>query len=237
VDTAPDLIARARERYAVRDYHGAVLLLQEALAEGFGYADAHNMLGLSLALVGRTADALDAFDQALRLNPRYVEAHLNRAVLLNDLGRMEEARAAFEWAEHLGKPDATGFPAVVGNRLANAHAELAAEYRAAGALDQAIAQYEEALRLRPGFADIRLAYARALMERGRHGEAGEALDAVLGVRPDWLDAMLLRGLSAYLQGEFDAADDVWRRASDRHPEEPRIEIYRSMLARRRRSGA
>lgn len=236
MDTSPDLISRARERYAVRDYHGAVLLLQEALAEGFGYADAHNLLGLCLALVGRQGEALEAFDRALALNARYVEAHLNRAVLLNDLGRLDEARAAFETAERLGRPDETGFPAVVANRLANAHAGIAAEYRAAGALDEAIAQYEDALRLRPGFADIRLAYARALLERGRHREAGEALEAVLAVRADWLDAMLLRGLSAYLQGDFDAADDVWRRAAERHPEEPRIEIYRSMLARRR-SGA
>jgi tetratricopeptide (TPR) repeat protein len=237
VDTSPDLIARARERYAVRDYHGAILLLQEALAEGFGYADAFNLLGLSLALVSRPADALTALDRALELNPRYVEAHLNRAVLLNDLGRMDEARAAFECAEQLGRPDETGFPAVVANRLANAHAGLAGEYRAAGALDEAIAQFEEALRLRPGFADVRLAYARALLERGRHADAAAALEVVLAVRPEWLDAMLLRGLSAYLQGEFDAADEIWRRASDRHPEEPRIEIYRSMLARRRRSGA
>lgn len=236
MDTSPDLISRARERYAVRDYHGAVLLLQEALAEGFGYADAHNLMGLCLALVGRQSEALEAFDRALALNARYVEAHLNRAVLLNDLGRMDEARAAFETAERLGRPDETGFPAVVANRLANAHAGIAAEYRAAGALDEAIGQYEDALRLRPGFADIRLAYARALLERGRHREAAEALEAVLAVRSDWLDAMLLRGLSAYLQGDFDAADDVWSRAAERHPEEPRIEIYRSMLARRR-SGA
>ena len=237
VDTSPDLLARARERYAVRDYHGAVLLLREALAEGFGYADAYNLLGLSLALVGRQGEALDAFDRALALNSRYVEAHLNRAVLLNDLGRMEDARDAFEQAEQLGRADETGFPAVVANRLANAHASLAGEYRAAGALDHAIAQYEVALSLRPGFADIRLAYARALLERGRHREAGEALESVLAVRPEWLDAMLLLGLSAYLQGHFDAADEEWRRASERHPEEPRVEIYRSMLARRRSAGA
>jgi hypothetical protein len=45
--------------------------------------------------------------------------------------------------------------------------------------------------------------------------------------------MLLRGLSAYLQGDLDGADDVWRRAAERHPEEPRVEIYRAMLTRRR----
>ncbi|HVE77898.1 MAG TPA: tetratricopeptide repeat protein [Gemmatimonadaceae bacterium] len=226
-------MARARERFAVRDYHGAVLLLREAAVEGLAYADAYNLLGLSLALIGRQPEALSALDRALELNPRYIEAHLNRAVLLNDMGRSEEARTSFERAEHLGRPDESGFPAMVANRLANAHASLAGEYRAAGALDEAIAQYERALSLRPAFADIRLALARALIERGRVPDAGVALDGVLAARPDWLDAMLLRGLAAYLAGDLDGADAVWARAADRHPEEPRVEIYRAMLARRR----
>ena len=122
---------------------------------------------------------------------------------------------------------------MVANRLANAHATLAYDYRAAGALDEAVAQYERALQLRPGYADVRLALARALTERGRHREAADQLDEVLRIRPDWLDAMLLRGLTAYLQGDLTGADRVWTAAGERHPEEPRVEIYRSMLARRR----
>jgi tetratricopeptide (TPR) repeat protein len=236
LDSAADLVARARDRYAVRDYHGSTLLLREAVVEGLAYADAHNLLGLCLALIGRQDEALASFDAALALNPRYVEAHLNRAVLLNDIGRSDEARAAFEMAEQLGKADDTGFPVMVANRLANAHAALAADYRAAGALDEAIVQFERALELRPGYADVRLALARALTERGRHAEASRELDEVLRGRPEWLDAMLLRGLTAYLQGDLATADVVWTSAAERHPEEPRVEIYRSMLARRRTGG-
>jgi tetratricopeptide (TPR) repeat protein len=236
LDSATDLVARARDRYAVRDYHGSTLLLREAVVEGLAYADAHNLLGLCLALIGRPDEALVAFDAALALNSRYVEAHLNRAVLLNDMGRIDEARTAFETAEQLGKADETGFPVMVANRLANAHASLANEYRAAGALDEAIAQFERALELRPGYADVRLAMARALTERGRHAEASRELDEVLRGRPEWLDAMLLRGLTAYLQGDLATADVVWTSAAERHPEEPRVEIYRSMLARRRTGG-
>ena len=80
IDLAPDAADRARERFAVRDYHGAVLLLEEAVAGGCGYADAYNLLGLSLAMVDRPLDALAAFDRALAQNPRYVEAHLNRVL-------------------------------------------------------------------------------------------------------------------------------------------------------------
>ena len=236
VDLTLDPIERARERFAVRDYHGSVLLLEEAVGGGTGYADAYNLLGLSLAMVDRPTDALSAFDRALELNPRYVEAHLNRGVLLNGLGRTEEAAASFSAAEMLGQPDGTGYPVVVGNRLANAHAALGDEYRAAGALDEAVLQYRRALDLRPGYPDIRMALARALLEAQRYADAAEALDLVLGVRPTLLEAMLLRGLAAYLGGDLVAAERLWNRAAETHPKEPRVETYRSMLARRSGGG-
>jgi tetratricopeptide (TPR) repeat protein len=100
-------------------------------------------------------------------------------------------------------------------------------------LELAIEQYRRALELRPQFNDIRLALGKALIEHGRFAESAAVLDEVLQVRPSWLDAMLLRGLAAYLQGDLDAAGTIWTDASTRHPEEPRLEIYRSMLARRR----
>jgi tetratricopeptide (TPR) repeat protein len=228
---APDPVEQARERFALRDYHGAVLLLEEAIGSGCGYADAYNLLGLALAMVDRPEDALVAFGRALDQNPRYVEAQLNRGVLLNGLGRTEEGAACFAIAEELGRADATGYPVVVGNRLANAHATLGDEYRSAGATAEAIAQYERALALRPDYADIRLSLARTLLEAQRYREAAEALDLVLGVRPGLLDAMLLRGLAAYFQGELETARHVWAKTAEVHPDDTRVEIYLSMLTK------
>lgn len=217
----------------MRDYHGAALLLTSLTQEGPAFADAFNLLGLSLALVDRANDALAAFDQALRVNPRYVEAYLNRAVVLNHLGREADAQVSLARAAELGATDDSGYPSVVANKLANAHLSLGNDYREAGALDLAIEQYRRALELRPQFNDIRLALGKALIEQGHFVEAGQVLDSVLQTRPSWLDAMLLRGLAAYLQGDLDAAETIWDDAIARHPEEPRLEIYRSLLARRR----
>ena len=233
MEASPDLLSLAKERFAVRDYHGAALLLTSLTQEGPAFADALNLLGLSLALVDRANDAIGAFDQALRVNPRYVEAYLNRAVVLNHLGREHEAQTSMARAAELGAADESGYPAIVANRLANAHLSLGHDYRAAGNLERSIEQYRRALELRPHFNDIRLALGRALVEDGRFEEAGTVLDSVLLDRPSWLDAMLLRGLAAYLQGDLDAAGMIWTEASKRHPEEPRLEIYRSMLMRRR----
>lgn len=224
---------RAKERFAVNDFHGAALLLMSLTRDGVAFADAHNLLGLSLAMVDRQEDALASFDEALRLNPGYVEAHLNRAVVLNHLGRVDEATESMSLAAEFGATDDSGYPAVVANKLANQHASLGDDYRAAGSPAEAIEQYRRALHLRPTFADIRLSLGRVLLEAGEHRDAARELDEVLRARPNWLDAMLLRGLAAYLEGDLDTASAIWEDASQRHPEEPRLEIYRSMLARRR----
>jgi tetratricopeptide (TPR) repeat protein len=232
LEAASDLVTVARERFAARDYRGAALLLASAIASGQAYADTHHLLGLCYALIEQRESALRSFDDAIRLNPRYVEAHLNRAIVLGDLGRAREAQSALAHAQELGRPDSSGFPTVVGNRLANMHAELGRAYREAGTLKAAITQFQNALSIRPGFADLRLELSRTLIDAGQPEEAARELDTILQTRPDWLDAMLLRGLAAYLHGDLEQAKSVWERASERHPEEPRLETYRSMLARK-----
>lgn len=233
MDTGPSPLASARERFALRDYHGTVLILREAVAEGHDWADVHQLLGMAYSMIDRPEEALAAFDAAIRRNPRYVEAQLNRAVVLAGLGREAEAQEGFALAGELARADASGFPTTVGNRLANAHAALGHEYRQAGALVEAIEQYQRALELRPAWPDVRIALARALLEQGDHAAAARELDDVVERRPDLVDAVLLRGLAAYLQGDLAEAERRWTRAAEVAPDEPRVDSYRAMLARRR----
>ncbi len=51
-------LARARERFAVQDYYGAVHLLEEIVAAGRAFADVHHLLGVSLSLLGQRERAL-----------------------------------------------------------------------------------------------------------------------------------------------------------------------------------
>jgi Tfp pilus assembly protein PilF len=82
-----------------------------------------------------------------------------------------------------------------------------------------------------------MALARVMLERGGHADAAAELDAVLVVHPNLLDAVLLRGLAAYLVGALDEAGAAWSRAAAIAPDDPRVETYRAMLARRQPGGA
>src|SRR6266852_7898944 len=95
MDVSPErLVEQANERFQLQDYYGAIHLLEEVVATGRAFADAHHLLGLSYSLVGQSDKALEQFGRALQLNPRYVEALIHTGIVLNELGREEEAAAA-----------------------------------------------------------------------------------------------------------------------------------------------
>ena len=225
------LLARARERFVVQDYYGTVHLLESVVDSGRAFADVHHLLGVSLSLLGQAERALGELERALELNPQYVEALIHQGLVLNDLGRTDEAQDAFgRAAEHLAKPTA-GLPAPVAAQLANRHAELAETYAAAGALGRAIAQYEAALELGPEFHDLRYRMGRLLLEAGRPLEAREALEEVIRARPNFVDAEAALGLAHYLSGDAGGARSVWQACLARRPENARVEAYLAMLSR------
>src|SRR5437867_3496547 len=167
MDVSPEhLVEQARERFQLHDYYGAIHLLEEVIATGRAFADAHHLLGLSYSLVGQAEQALAQLDRALALNPHYVEALVHRAIVLNELGREAEADSSFRRAAQVGGEPREGFVAHVAAKLANQHAALGEAYLEAGGVAQAIEQYEAALALGPAFHDLRYKLGRMLLQAG-----------------------------------------------------------------------
>jgi tetratricopeptide (TPR) repeat protein len=232
MDVSPEhLVEQAHERFQLQDYYGAIHLLEEVVATGRAFADAHHLLGLSYSLVGQPERALAQLDRALHLNPRYVEALLHRAIVLNEMGREDEADVMFRRAAEVGGEARQGFPAPVAAKLANQHARLGDAYVESGGLNQAIHQYQEALALGPDFHDLRYKLGRLLIEAGRALDAREQFAIIVWSRPGYLDAAAMLGLACYLAGDGLGARAVWEECRERRPEDPRVEAYLAMLAR------
>ena len=60
-------------------------------------AKLNNNWGVALQKLRRFDEALDAFDQAMRLDPEYVSPRLNKAICLLSLGQFEEGWRLYEW--------------------------------------------------------------------------------------------------------------------------------------------
>ncbi len=226
-----ELIGSARERFASRDYYGALLCLEDLDGSARAYADVHHLRGLCLTMLERAEEALAEFDRALELNPRYVEAHLHRGLVLNQLGRNEAAAAAFDAALEAEGPAVAGLSGPIAARLANEHARLGEHYAEAGATREAIEQYRRAVALGPAFHDLRMRLARLLLEGGNPLGAREELSAILDARPDWIEARVQFGLARYLAGDVSGARDTWRHCQGERPDLERINAYLAMVER------
>jgi len=227
---ADQLLARARERFAAGDWFGTLYLVDDLLETESGFADAHQLRGVALALLGRPEDALAAFDAALARNPEYVEALAHRGVVLAELGRGEDAAKAFERAVQAEAPEGR-FPRAVAGRIANLHAQLGEAYSDAGAPHEAVFEYRRALSLGPDFHDLRCRLGRHLVAAGRYLEAREELERVLRVRPELEEARTTLGLARYLSGDTDGARTVWRDCRERLPDDARVDAYLAMVER------
>lgn len=194
-EQAPNVRDYLRARLAETSYAQSNAL-QQILGRDPSFAWAH----LSLARVnrrqGRLLQAVDMFQAAIVHDPNLHEARLERAQVLAELGREEEA--AVDYRAYLrGRPDdEQGMRAFVTLLL----------YRL-GRVDEAMALLDRLEAAHPGSAELRMDRAAALWYAGRTREAVEAYLAVLRDEPHRARAALNIG---YLYYEVAPANEVER---------------------------
>jgi tetratricopeptide (TPR) repeat protein len=215
-----------------KDYVSALELFRSVLALRPDFADILHHAGLCMIFLGQLEEGLIFLDRALDVNPAYIEAHINRALMLQELGRYDEAREAFDRARQHEEQSHGRFPAAACTRLANGHAALADMYMEADAPEDALSQYREALALRPGFHDIRNKYALALMRVEQLSAAANELTRVLEANPRFVSARLNLGLVRFRQGQLAEAASQWKRCEAQHPGNPQVRAYLAMLEQR-----
>lgn len=223
------LILRGKAAFDRGEYAAALDDFQEVTRQNAGFADVRHLSGTCLSFLGHPEAAIHEFNEAIALNPRYIEAHLNRAITLNDLGRFDEAHESFELASEIEEASEGPYPAAAAARLANGHANLGDLYMDAGAADRAAEQYRAALTIRPLFHDIRNKLAYALMQMGELEEAAAELQAILSVTPQFLTARLNLGLVFYRMNFTDAAAREWEVAHQQQPNSPQVRAYMALL--------
>jgi tetratricopeptide (TPR) repeat protein len=130
---------------------------------------------------GQVDEALQHFEEAVRIRPDRAELQYVLATVLKSRGRIDEAIQHFEEALRL-HPD---FP--------KAHVNLGLALCAGrGRLDERIEEasqhFEEALRLEPDFAEAHYGLAVVLASRGRTDEARAHYAEVIRLNPDFAKA-------------------------------------------------
>jgi len=119
----------------------------------------HAAYGIALASQGRSAEAIEQFSEALRLQPNYALAHVSLATELAERGKVTEAIPHFEEVLRL-RPDDPGTYNNLGVLLAQQ-----------GQVPAAIDRFNAALRIKPDYLNARLNLALAFSKQGKTSEA------------------------------------------------------------------
>ncbi len=228
-EEAERLIQRAREAFDRRDYVAALSDLREVVDNHPHFADVRHLMGLCFSFLGQPDAALEQFDIALEENDAYIEAHLNRAITLNELGRYDEAKDAFERAGECENQAGGKFSSSESARIANGHAATADLYVAAGAPAEAAEELRKALELRPHFHDLRNRLGEALMQAGELEASKAEFEEALEGNGRFLRARLNLGLVCLRLDERDAAREHWEEARSQDPNSPQVRAYLRLL--------
>ena len=222
-------IQEGKEAFDRGDFRTSLKLFRQVLLRHPDFADIRNYAGLCLSFLGEPQEAIAQFNEALARNPGYVEAHINRALTLNNVGRVEEGREAFERAAGYEQAGTGEFSSAAAARLANAHAATGDLYAAARAFGRAAEEYRQALLLRPRFHDIRNKLGHCLLQQGELEAAEAEFRSALAGNDRFVLARINLGLVLSRTGRREQALAEWRRCEREAPDHPQVRAYLATL--------
>jgi tetratricopeptide (TPR) repeat protein len=175
-----------------------------------------------MARLGKTQEAIAAYDKATRIAPNFELAQVNKGNTLMAAEKYEEARRCFDKALELNPKNAHAWfsrgtilrklKAPTEEALKALDAALAIDPKHTGAwntkgdllldqkkVDEALECYETVIKLQPENVDAWFHRGTALSQKTKYSEAIASLDKATELDPEFLDAWNARDISRMLE--------------------------------------
>jgi len=232
-----------KRRQAAGDLPGAIRCLERASQLQPAFADVQFLLGQVYVEADRPQPARLAYERALGLNPRYLEARLGLARVLALVGEPDMALASLrEAAQHIPElatgpmapwlsphsPEtsprsAAHLEALLTQLLEAPPLPLAAGIDSArralrtGDNRRAIGEIKQLLREHPQFPDLHNLLGVAYDNEDMVDDAVEEFERALALNPHFAEARLNLGLTLFHRGRHGQAEKHLRRIEEHHP--------------------
>ncbi len=179
--------------------------------EQWGRYAYYNNLGVQLRAQGKTTDAVDAFNTAVKLNPARPVPYLNLAMALFDRQMYTDADAAFLQAVAHGLPNAERY-----------FIDYAALYHERNSPSRAIVLLSKGKEMFPQSATIAANLGATLVSVSRYTEGVPELERALGLQPS--STLVLNDLGVFYakHNDYARALDYWNRSLSIEPHQPQI---------------
>src|SRR5436190_1036796 len=177
----------------------------------FGAYAYYNNLGIDLRKQGKHKEAIEAFQQAIQLNPARFTPYLNLAIELFDRQQFTAADDVFVQAVARGLPNGEQW-----------FADFAALYRSQNMTSRAINLLYKGKQIFPQSYLIAANLGSALAQANRYTEGVPELERALGLQPS--STLVLNDLGIYYakKQDYGRALDFWNRSLTIDPRQPGI---------------
>jgi len=216
-----------------KDYGRAESLIREKLGKEPNSPDAHYLMGVLNYFRGSVGPTIASLKRALELDPRHTDAAICLSVLLNDLGKYDDAKKVFDQANQSVVHRREGVVSGVDQKFAVKHLELGDLYFRYRRYDESIEEYSKAALLNPTHFETRIRRAKAYARKGFVSRALQDLQALKHDHPDYLPSRIHLGLLHYSQGNLIDAELEWEDVLRRQPDHPEAVAYLAMIRRAR----
>lgn len=220
-----DISSRVMLYLSVGRYEAAEKLLGETIEELGDHAELHNLLGFVFHRQSQFSKALESFERSWQTDAAFIEARLNYAVTLCDLGRYTQAQSIFKEAQEYRDLQMSQAHLTL-KRLAQAHEKLGDDYQSCGMKLQAHSEYQKSVSLSQDHPQARLKLAQILMDAENYKRAREELEATLTDPHCGEEARCLLGIMALRQGDMQQALNHWQ--SYEVPRSRLLQAYRDL---------
>lgn len=180
IGTDPDLVA-ALGAVTSGDYARMLSHAQVLVKKYPEDSLAHFVVGLAYAFLNFTADAINAYQQAIKLKPDYADAWNNLGSVYRNSGNTAEAINAIKQAVKLKPEDADPWY------------NLGVVYNDSGRIADAIAAYQQAIRLKTDYADAWFNLGRVYDKNRQITDAITAYQQALTFKPDDVKTLINLG--------------------------------------------
>jgi Flp pilus assembly protein TadD len=193
---ADELKVVAADYVMLADYSDADKWFSQVVSETPDDADAWYLLGRTRYNENEFAAAISAFERALTLRPKYVEAENNIGLAWKELNDLEKARAAFQAAiDWQGESPIDAQPFLnLGTLLAGANNN-----------QQALAPLSKALSLAPDNPSAHEELGKVYLAMNRLGEAQSELEKAIALSPETSSLHYKLGQILRKEGQADRA--------------------------------
>ncbi len=168
-------------------------------------ADRYRALGHVRFCRGRYADAVAAYDQAVRIRPDHADAFCDRGTAEQAIGDLDRAIADYSKAIELRRTHA---------RAHNNRGTALAEKKE---FERAHRDFQDAKESSPFYVEAYVNEGILFLKQGKAAEAAEELDAALEIDPKNVDALTHRGVCRTLLLEYDKAIEDFNAAHAHSP--------------------